>query len=183
MIQGERVRLRACERQDLPLFVAWLNDAEVIRTLSVALPLSMTDEERWFENMSTSDPAEHIWVIEAMSEGAWKPIGNCAMMQINWINRSGGLGIFIGEKTFWNRGYGTEAMRLLVKFGFESLNLNRIWLDVFESNPRAIRVYEKVGFTKEGCKRQEVFKDGQYHDLYFMSILRSEYEAQKSTHY
>jgi hypothetical protein len=81
------------------------------------------------------------------------------------------VGIFIGEKTLWNKGYGTEAMRLLLRHGFETLNLNRICLRVFETNPRAVRSYEKAGFMLEGRERQGMYKDGQYIDVLMMSIL------------
>jgi RimJ/RimL family protein N-acetyltransferase len=82
----------------------------------------------------------------------------------------------IGEKSFWNLGYGTEAVRLLVAHGFQSLNLNRIALHVFQDNPRAIRAYEKAGFTHEGRQRQGEFHQGKYVDVLLMSILRSEWQ-------
>jgi RimJ/RimL family protein N-acetyltransferase len=81
----------------------------------------------------------------------------------------------IGDKTYWNRGYGTEAVRLVAKHGFNTLNLNRIFLHVFENNPRAIRAYEKAGFSHEGRKRQAEFKDGKYIDVLVMSMLRNEF--------
>ena len=74
-------------------------------------------------------------------------------------------------------GYGTKVMRLLLTHGFDSLNLNRISLLVFETNPRAIRTYEKAGFTHEGILRQAVYQNGEYHDIYVMSVLRSEWKG------
>jgi RimJ/RimL family protein N-acetyltransferase len=81
----------------------------------------------------------------------------------------------IGDKTYWTQGYGTEAVRLLIKHGFNSLNLNRIFLRVFENNPRAIRAYEKAGFVHEGRERQAEFRDGRYIDVLLMSILKDEF--------
>jgi diamine N-acetyltransferase len=85
------------------------------------------------------------------------------------------FGIVIGDKSYWNQGYGTEAVRLLVRFGFHTLNLNRIFLRVYETNPRAIRAYEKAGFTSEGRERQAEFRNGKYIDVLRMSILRAEF--------
>jgi RimJ/RimL family protein N-acetyltransferase len=87
------------------------------------------------------------------------------------------VGIFIGEKSLWNQGYGTEVMKLLLKHGFHTLNLNRIALEVYENNPRAVRSYEKAGFVHEGCKRQGMYKDGHYIDILLMSVLRSEWQG------
>lgn len=81
----------------------------------------------------------------------------------------------IGEKSYWNKGYGTEAVRLLAKHGFHTINLHRIYLRVLENNLRAIRAYEKAGFTHEGRQRQADYKNGMYIDLLVMSMLQSEF--------
>jgi RimJ/RimL family protein N-acetyltransferase len=85
------------------------------------------------------------------------------------------VGIFIGDKSVWDQGYGTDVMRLLLKHGFETLNLNRIYLKVYATNLRAIRCYEKVGYVPEGRLREASYKHGQYVDFILMSVLRSEY--------
>ena len=178
MIYGERIRLRAVERDDLPRFVAWLNDPEVLQGLLIYLPLSQAAEENWYENMLKRLPDEHPMAIEVKQADGWLHIGNCGFMNIDWRCRSGEMGIFIGEKQLWNQGYGTDAMRLLLRHGFDTLNLNRIALDVYDTNLRAIRSYEKVGFVHEGSKRQAIFRDGKYCDILQMSVLRQEWEGQ-----
>jgi RimJ/RimL family protein N-acetyltransferase len=182
MIYAERIRLRAPERADLPQFVAWLNDPEVKRNLSLTFPLSLAAEENWFEDMLKRSPAEQALTIEVrLPDGeTWIPIGNCSLMDINWLSRSAEFGIFIGDKTRWNQGYGTEATRLMLKHGFETLNLHRIFLRVFATNPRARRAYEKAGYILEGTQRQAHFLDGQYIDVYVMSVLQPEYLARQS---
>ncbi len=175
MIYGERLRLRAVEREDLPRFVTWLNDPEVRQFLLIHLPLSMAQEERWFEAMTKAPPAEHVLVIEVHEGDGWKPVGNTSLMDIDWTNRLAEVGIFIGEKAYWSQGYGREAMRLMLKHGFETLNLNRIWLRVYEHNRRGIRAYEHAGFKHEGRLRQGIYKDGRYYDVLLMSVLRSEW--------
>jgi len=175
MIYGERIRLRAPEREDIPRFAAWLNDPDVRNNLMLYLPLSLADEQRWFDNMLQLPADEHPFVIEIRRGDDWGAIGNCSFNRIDWRVRSAEVGIFIGEKQLWNQGYGTETMRLLLRHGFNTLNLNRIFLRVYETNPGGIRAYEKVGFVHEGRLRQAEYQDGQAIDILIMSVLRSEW--------
>ncbi len=180
MITGIDIRMRAIERSDLPRFVRWLNDPEVTAGLSLILPISMDEEEAWYEAMLKQPATQHPMMIEVCQSEEWAPVGNCGYHDINTQVRSGEVGIFIGEKHYWNKGYGTEAMRLLVRHGFETLNLNRVFLRVYANNPRAIRSYEKVGFVHEGRLRQAAYRNGQYVDELIMSILRTEWEAARN---
>lgn len=177
MIYGERIRLRAITRADLPFFVDWLNDPEVIHGLIHYLPFSMEDEETWFEDMRKRPRDEHPLVIDICSEDGWEAIGNCGLFSINWRIRQAEFGIVIGAKQHWDQGYGTEALKLIIQHGFATLNLNRIFLRVYEDNPRAIRAYQKAGLSEEGRLRQGHYEDGQYVDVILMSILRSEWQA------
>jgi len=176
MIHGERVRLRAIEREDIPRFVEWLNDPEVIAGLLVSLPMSMADETRWFEGLGSRAPEARPLAIDIREAGGWRHIGSTGLEGILWTNRTAEFGILIGEKSLWNQGYGTEATRLMVKHGFETLNLNRIFLHVYETNPRAMRAYEKVGFVREGIMREARYINGVYINVVLMSILRSEWD-------
>jgi diamine N-acetyltransferase len=187
MIIGKRVRLRGLERADLPVFVSWLNDPDVQQGIFVYWPISQAEEDGWFDEMIKLPIDQHILGIEIRLTNEnkadapesdpgenWKLIGDCGFTHIDWQNRSAEFGIAIGDKSYWNRGYGTEAVRLLVGYGFNTLNMNRIYLRVFENNPGAIRAYEKAGFVHEGRQRQAQFRDGKYIDVLVMSILRSE---------
>ena len=178
MIFGERIRLRAVEEDDLPRFVDWLNDPEVIRGIVVYLPLSMAEEKRWYEGMLQRPPEERPLMIEIQHEGGWLPIGDIGFHAIDWRARAAEIGIVIGDKRFWNQGYGSEAMRLMLRHAFHTLNLNRVSLQVYADNPRAIRAYEKVGFVHEGRLRQARYYDGEYFDVLLMSVLRSEWQAE-----
>jgi RimJ/RimL family protein N-acetyltransferase len=183
MIYGERIRFRAAERGDLPTFVRWINDPEVQAGIGIYRPYSQAEEDAWFERMLSLPADEHLMAIElregavATAQDTWKLIGSIGFFRIDWRNRASEFGINIGEKNHWNQGYGTEAVRLLVKFGFETLNLHRIFLRVLDSNPRAIRAYEKAGFTHEVRMRQAEFRSGKYIDMLVMSILRPEYSV------
>jgi RimJ/RimL family protein N-acetyltransferase len=153
--------------------------------LSNTLPISQAHEEQWFENMLKHPSPEQPYGIEIRDEASagdeqpWRLIGNCSFMDLNWTVRSAEVGLFIGEKSCWNKGYGTEVMRILLRTGFETLNLNRIFLRVDEANKGGIRAYEKAGFIHEGRFRQGVFQNGEYRDLLYMSVLRSEWKLDK----
>ena len=177
MIYGERLRLRALERSDVPQYYEWVNDPEVTAGLTLFLPMSTLDEEKWFED-STQRPQEtRPLVIEIQEGDGWRMVGNCSFIELDWVARSAEFGIMIGDKTVWNRGYGTETVLLLLQHGFNTLNLNRISLKVFADNERAIRAYEKAGFVQEGRMRQAVYRQGRYWDVLFMSVLREEWSA------
>lgn len=181
MIFGERIRFRAIERDDLPNFVKWINDPDVKQGIGIYLPFSMADEQEWFDKEQKRPAAEHNLAIEVKEltphgEETWKLIGTCGFFSYDQRNASAEFGIMLGEKSYWNKGYGTESVRLLVKHGFQTINLHRIYLRVLENNPRAIRAYEKAGFTHEGRQRQADFRHGRYIDLLVMSMLRSEFQ-------
>ncbi len=181
MIYGERIRLRGVEQGDLDQFVIWLNDEEITKNLLIYYPLTHWLEENWFDQIKKGTPAEQPLAIEAKTEAGWQLIGNSGFHKIDWRNRSAEVGIFIGNKNYWNQGYGSEAMQLILQFGFNRLNLNRIYLQVFETNPRAIRAYEKCGFIHEGRLRQDIYLDGQYIDVLIMSVLQDEWKSKTET--
>jgi len=179
MIYGGDLRLRAVEHEDIKSFYRWVNDPEVTRGLSLYLPMSTLEEEKWFDRIAERDPHERPFSIELRHRDAWKLIGSCGVFGIEWHNRSAELGIMIGEKSVWNHGHGSQVMIMLLRHCFETLNLNRVFLRVYGGNAPARRSYEKVGFFLEGCMRQAVYKSGKYDDIYIMSVLRSEWDARK----
>ena len=188
MIQGDRVRLRPIERSDLPRYVKWFADPEVRAGLDMYLPMSEAQEEQWFDDNLSRPAALQAWAIDAQttaagagllpaaSETGWAHVGSCGFHEIDWRNRSGECGIVIGDKAQWNQGFGTAAMRALVGLGFDMFNLHRVWLRVYDDNPRAIRAYEKTGFKTEGRLRESDFHGGRYRDTLIMAILRSDWE-------
>lgn len=179
MIIGDQIRFRAIEKEDLPCFVKWLNDPEVRQGLSLLVPLSLAEEEDWFEGVLKRSPFERPLAIEIQPDPKkedWVFVGNCGLIAIDWQNRSAEIGIHIGEKEYWDQGFGTKAMRLMLKHGFNNLNLHRLWLRVFENNQRAIRSYEKARFIQEGNFRQAQYLDGKYVDVMIMSMLQNEWQ-------
>jgi len=176
VILGEKTRLRAIEREDIPTFVRWFNDPEVRHYLKMYLPMSKAEEEEWFA-AHLKDDSSRIFGIET-EEGV--TIGSIGLHDLDWKNRSALLGIVIAEKEYWERAYGSDAITALLRFAFGEMNLHRICLSVFDFNERAIRCYEKCGFRHEGRAREALFRDGGYHDALHMAILRQEFIDRES---
>jgi RimJ/RimL family protein N-acetyltransferase len=173
---GSRIYLRPIEREDVPLVTAWINRPEVTRTLRMTRPMNRRQEEEWGERLGRSE--NDLSLLIAVKETD-RPIGATSFHHIDSRNRHAEFGIMIGEPDEWGKGYGTEATALMVRHAFETLNLNRIWLHVYEYNSRGLRSYEKLGFKKEGVLRQENFREGRYWDTIVMGLLRQEWEAAK----
>jgi RimJ/RimL family protein N-acetyltransferase len=174
-MEGRLVRLRSYEKSDIDAVMKWINDEEVTRFLGNPLvaPLSRMAEEQWIEQAARRSYHQAIFVIETLVKPRY--IGAIDLRAINWIDRNAEIGIVIGDKKCWGKGYGTDAMRVLLRLAFDKLGLHRVWLRVTDFNQRGIKSYEKCGFRREGVMREAVFKDGRFHDLILMSLLRSEY--------
>ena len=183
-MQGRLVRLRGYEKSDLAAVMKWVTDEEVTRQLgagALTFPVSSITEEQFIEaaTHAATDPNNKVFAIETIAESRY--IGAVDLRGINWIDRHAEVGIVIGDKSLWGKGYGTDAMRVIMRLGFAKLGLNRLWLKVFDFNHRAIKSYEKCGFKHEGVLRGDHFAEGRYHDTIVMGILESEYrEASKA---
>jgi UDP-4-amino-4,6-dideoxy-N-acetyl-beta-L-altrosamine N-acetyltransferase len=174
---GSAIYLRPLEREDAAIVLPWVNDPEVTRHLLLHRPINLKAEEDYIDRLYQSEQDVHLGIVVRQGD---RLIGGCALHRIDAKNRSASLGIFLGDKEAWGHGHGTEAMRLLVGYGFETLNLNRVWLHVFEDNARAIRCYEKVGFQREGILRQDHFRAGRYWNTVVMGILRDDWRPAAS---
>ena len=171
MLKGPRITLRAITREDLSRYVTWLNDPEVSRHLGHLAPFNLDDEIDWYEAQRKNDSTLHLAIETENNEH----IGSVSLMNINYRTQSSELGIVIGVKALWDKGYGGEAIEVLLRYGFENLNLNRIALLVDTDHPRAIKCYQRCGFSIEGEMRQVGFRGDRFFNQYIMSILRSEY--------
>ena len=176
ILRGEHIYLRPAERTDVPNFVAWLNDAETTSFLNMRAPMSIAMEEKWFEGMVERQGKDHYHYVICLLEND-RPIGSLSLFAVDYVNGNAGIGISIGEKSLWGKGYGTDAMNALLDFGFGMLRLERMWLEVYVFNKRARRSYDKSGFVLEGTERRAVFKQGRYLDVELMSMLRDEWAA------
>ena len=176
IIRGERVYLRPTERDDVPTFVRWFNDPEVLENLAMFAPMSESAESAWFDRMlAAQGTSAYHFVICLLEDG--RAIGTIGLEEIDRHDGRAEFGIAIGEKSEWNKGYGSDALRAICDFGFGELRLERIGLFVYEGNDRAGRAYEKAGFTHEGTMRHAHFGRGRHHDVHVMGMLRDEWLA------
>jgi RimJ/RimL family protein N-acetyltransferase len=175
--RGQRLFLRPVEAGDAALLVRWLNDPEVTQYLARTFPLTMEEEQAWIRNRAGDE--KNLVLMIVAREGR-RPVGTTGLHALSAVDRKAVFGIQIGEKDCWNRGLGTEATDLMLELAFQRLNLNRVELDVYDTNPRAIRVYERAGFRTEGLARQARFQNGQYVDIRRMAVLAEEWRAKRS---
>jgi RimJ/RimL family protein N-acetyltransferase len=174
MFAGQKVRLREYRQDDVKPALNYINDADVKRLLlpGIPYPNTLQDEQKWVDSQTASRD-DYNFAIETLQGG--KYIGGCGINNIDWKNSVAVVGILIGDKNYWGQGYGTDAMKVLIKFIFNQMNIHKIKLHVYSFNTRAIKCYEKCGFKTEGILRKEIFRDGEYYDEHIMSILREEF--------
>ena len=176
MLEGELVKLRSLEPADVEREHAWINDREVTRYLvSGRYPLSYADEQRWLEQHPPNAFASGVRLAIETKDSVH--IGNLELSSTRQEDRKAVLGVMIGDKEYWSNGYGTDAIVTLLRFSFAEMNLHRVWLTVLEFNARAIACYRKCGFEEEARLRDETYKEGAYHDILVMGVLRDEFEA------
>jgi RimJ/RimL family protein N-acetyltransferase len=173
-LDGERLYLRPLEESDLDCCMRWINDSEILQFLGRKHPMGRVQEKEWITSQYGSESQLNLAVV--LKDGD-RHIGNCGFNEIDAANRSAVFGIMLGEKDAWNQGYGPEAAKLIVDYGFDQLGLHRIELDVFSFNLRAQKAYEKIGFRPEGIRRESYFRNGRFHDTHTLSILESEWKA------
>ena len=170
------VYLRPGERRDIPLFVRWLTDRRTTRTLLITSPISEAQEERWFEQMLEHHGRDR-WFFVICRRADDRAVGSIDLHDVDLRNGNASLGIAVGDPDDTGQGYGTAALTAILTFGFEQLRLERIALEVYDFNDRARRVYERVGFVHEGTSRRALFRDGRFHDIHWMAVLRDEWNA------
>jgi RimJ/RimL family protein N-acetyltransferase len=175
LLHGKRVTLRGFELKDAPEIVRLMNDMEVRRYLLSIVPYSQEEETQWIRRTWEERRAGTGYVFGIELNASKQLIGVCSLDKVSTIHRGAELGIAIFSKQHWGQGLGTEAMHLLVGYGFSLLNLHRISLTCFDDNLRAQHVYAKVGFQKVGCLRHAIFRNGEYHDLHVMDLLAEHY--------
>lgn len=175
MIEGELINLRAREMGDLERNYRWINDGEVTRHLHMRYPISLAAEEAWMCEGCAKPIAFNDNVFFAIETKDGAHIGNINFHEMSAEQRKARLGVMIGEKEYWSKGYGTDAMRTFLRFAFDEMNLHRIDLTVNAENPRAIACYRKCGFVGEVRMRQALYSRGRFGDQLVMGILRGEF--------
>lgn len=174
---GDRIYLspKGVSEEEIEKFTEWMNDFEVTDYIGRTDQITtLIGEKEWLENSAKNTDNRDFDIVELNSN---KLIGTIGLGQFSWVNRSSVLGIFIGDEDFRSNGYGTEAINLLLEYGFKYLNLHSIKLDLLAINERAHKCYLKCGFKDTGCSRDAIFLNGKYYDELHMDILESEFEG------
>ena len=166
--ESEKATLRGLEAEDLLKMLAWRNDPQVLRFLDSYEPLSMHHHRRWFESLEGDASRAYFGVVAPDGELA----GIIWLKQIDWRVRKTEVGIYLGRCR--GEGLGGSALAALIRYAFQTLNLNKLWATVFDYNPASQRLFEGHGFFREGILRQETFRDGAYHDVIRYGLLREE---------
>jgi len=180
MIKGKLVQLRPVQRSDISYFLQWFNDPDVTQYLLIYLPMTEMAEQKFIEEIGTTRAAtSSFFVIEVEDAEKTKAIGTISLNGINAKDHNATFGIAIGDKKYWSKGYGTEAAGLIIKYGFEQLNLHRINSGALSFNDRSIRMHLKLGFREEGRRREIIFRNGAYCDEVMFGLLREEWKKQK----
>jgi len=169
---GERIYFKAIEQSDESFLRGWLSDPRNWATLGRVLPIGQAREREWIDGLYKEGGDVVFLIVHRQSD---RPIGSTGLHRVHAINRTAVLGLLIGDVEYQGQGYGTEACRLLLKYGFEELNLNRIELGVLATNRAGVRAYEKAGLLREGCFRQACFRNGRYVDELRYAVLREDW--------
>ena len=169
-LAGKKCYLSPIDINDAEKFTAWLNDMELLENLQLYNAMIGLENEKTFLSDLSKD---HNYSIIDLEKD--ELIGNCGFLNIDYVNQTAETGIFIGNKNYWDRGYGTEALSLLIDYGFKALNFHNIMLKVYEYNKRAIRCYEKIGFKRIGIRREALLRNLKRHDVVYMDIAPGDF--------
>jgi RimJ/RimL family protein N-acetyltransferase len=177
VLKGGLVRLCAVDPDELGrAYAEWGRDSEFKRLLDTdpaRVYSAKTGREFFQKELEKESPADYFFTIRTLVDD--RLLGDLELDVYNWGGRDAFVGLGIGARDLWGKGYGTDAMEVLLRFAFTEINLRRVTLTVFEYNPRAIRSYEKAGFNHEGRLRQALLRDGKRWDMLYLGILRDEW--------
>lgn len=172
-LESERVAMKSIERDDIADICRWLNDPIVTHYMFYGqMPMNLIKAEEIMNNQTQSP---HNAVFLVIDKKIKKAIGFAGLYDINPTAHKAEFRVLIGEREFWNKGYGTEITELLTYYGFDRLNLHRIWLGFTSENKGAEKAYEKAGYSVEGRLRDDIYRNSRYYDSVRMAILRDEY--------
>jgi RimJ/RimL family protein N-acetyltransferase len=170
---GKRIYLRPVLKEDLPSMTLWINDSEISQNLTTVYPMSPDDEEKWFSQISEKK-GKNVLLAIVLKEND-EIIGTMGFTDIDHRNGTAETGAMIGNKDYWDKGYGTEAKMLVLQYAFNTLNLRKINSRVYRTNPRSKRALEKAGYVEEGCMKKEVYINGEYVDLFLMAVFKERF--------
>lgn len=177
MIKGKLVGLRAIEKEDLMMLKNWRNNPDFRKNFREIRELNQDNQEIWFNKMVVNSSNDFMFTIVRLEDDA--PIGACGLLYVNWIIRSADFSFYIGHKEEYvnDKGYSEDAARVLIEYGFNNLNLNKIWMELYEFDQKKIKFFiEKFNFQKDAILRENCFEGGRYWNSFIVSLLRSDYK-------
>lgn len=175
-LEGPRIYLRPLEATDLDRCRAWVNTADLRRYLLMVFPIDAKGEQTWFDNLPRGRPPTDI-VFAICDQASDAHIGNTGIHRIDWLNRCGETGSFLGDPAHRGRGLGAEAKALFLDYLFETLGLHRIDSITFDHNKASAGHLLRCGFVEEGRKRQALWREGRWHDVRTFGILAEDWAA------
>lgn len=175
MIEGEKVRLRRVNREDIAKMLRWDGDPDIERYIGKRFPGTYTPDE-WYNKLAPT-PRRCWLAIETKGEPQGEFIGSIELEHIEWVNREAELRICIGNKRYWGRGYGSDAVLAMLYHAFNGMGLKSVYLRVFRNNLRAIECYKKCGFRVKGILRRAVHRWRDFEDLFLMTVERSSFRV------
>lgn len=171
MYSGKLVELRPFEEADLEAYRAWVNDAEIARLVDRVAAVTAGEHKLWYQQLIASD-RHFVFAIDRRRKPAF--VGLAWLYDIHWRHRRAEVRIVIGNKQVWGKGLGTDALRVLQGIAFDGLDLEKLWADVLETNPRAVAAFEQAGFVREGLLRGDRFVGGARTDVVRLGLCRNE---------
>ena len=174
-IEGGTIDLVARNSKWANLLCKWMNNPKVRHYSRNIWPLTLEQVKKWSEPLPDSQTREFI-VFTVYHKEAKQPIGSIGFSRINWVSRNANIFLTIGESEYWGKGIAGEASKLLINYGFTELNLHKIFAGVFTPNKRSLRAAEKLGFEEEGVLKEEMYVDGQYHDIHKFALFKRDWK-------
>ncbi|UOQ92165.1 GNAT family N-acetyltransferase [Halobacillus shinanisalinarum] len=173
MFSSNRIHFRKVTEDDAAIYHRWRNDPEVMENTSPNLDVYTFEETEEFIRSITASYDSKCYMIELNDKNT--PIDIVSLIHTDYENRNAECIIDIGDKDYWGNGFGQEAMQLLLHYSFSEVNLHKVYLKVFSFNYRAIKLYERLGFVKEGELKEHLFRNGRWYGITLMAILQKEY--------
>jgi len=174
MLRDDIVHLRKLELADLERTWQWMQNPDVYLKIGIHIPISRTEQERWFDR---TDASKDKIVFAVCLNESDKHVGNVSLDNIDLRHRNARISIFIGDREERGNGLGSSALRLLSQYAFNFLNLHKIWCKTSADDELVLRFYEKSGWAKEGVLREHEYLDGCYRDKVLFGITQLEYRA------
>lgn len=177
MIKGNLVHLVTIERSDLPQLMRWRNMPEYRKHFREYREINSDMQNNWYENKVLNDPSTIMFAIRSNKDDSL--LGCCGLCYINWVHRNADLSLYVGWKECYidDIGYAYESCKLLFKYGFEELGLQKIWTEIYEFDYKKLNLYEKLGFHKDGFLRNQYYYDGKWWNSYMLSLLMDEFNS------